>query len=60
MQIENHTCLERRHTDRRQSSSEVALHPQHDFQQRPLILVLVLTPGITSGSSLSPPVASSQ
>ena len=32
----HHARFERCHTDRRQSSSEVALHPQHHFQQRRL------------------------
>ena len=35
---------QRCHVERRQSSSEVAVHPQHHFQQRRLVLALVLGP----------------
>ncbi len=42
MEIQDCARLERRHTDRLQSSSEVTVQPQHYFQKRQLVMVLVL------------------
>jgi hypothetical protein len=41
-QKKKHTCLERRHADRLQTSSELAVQLQHQFQQRQLLMDVVL------------------
>ncbi len=45
MQIEDHPRLERRHPHRLQASSEVAVQPQHQFQQREACLLLAIVLG---------------
>ena len=41
MQEEQHACLEGRHTERLQTSSELAFQPQHQFQHRQRLIIVV-------------------